>query len=172
MLGFGPKFKCINSYQSLFKANKYINESILKKFSSALSYIIILIAIFMVGQVMSSKSEVEIASSSKNQSLQSLHKHENLLFTKGFCLPEMVILAPLCRLLTIPVNDKAIANIVIGIQDIDLNTLSIEAAFYCLLLLFSSYLIVKKSKFKTPKIIINMISIVLSWIKPIKGCPT
>ena len=129
----------------------------------------ILIAIFLVGQMIAGK--IEVSASSNKQSFQQAHQHPLSLYKNAFSVADVVIFAMLCQRTT-KVIDIATPTLVAETEELDINLLTASSAYFCLLLLFSNYLMTNHIKYKTPKKIINLVSIVHSWIKPIKGCPS
>ena len=141
----------------------------MKRLSKALLYVPILIAIFLVGQIVADKVAVNAASS--ELSFQQLQQHTSSLYKKTFSLTDLAIVTMLCQE-TPKVIEITAPTLVAEIEELDINLLTASNAYFCLLLLFSNYLVTSNIKYKTPKKIINLVSIVHSWIKPIKGCPS
>ncbi|WP_220736673.1 hypothetical protein [Shewanella sp. c952] len=142
----------------------------MKRLSKTLVYLPILIAIFLVGQFMAAKTEVDDVSSIK-QSLQQPHQHGFSLYKNKFSLSQVAIAAMLCQKISATIEGVS-STLVAETEELDINLLTANSAFFCLLLLFSNYLVIRNLRHKTPKKIINLVSIVHSWIKPIKGCPS
>ena len=142
----------------------------MKRLSKTLLCLPILIAIFLVGQFMVTKTEVD-AVSSNNQSLLQTKQHEFSLYKNKFALSQVVIVTMLCQKMSSTV-ERVSSTLVAETEELDINLLTANSAFFCLLLLFSNYLVIRNLRHKTPKKIINLVSIVHSWIKPIKGCPS
>ncbi|ACJ30061.1 hypothetical protein swp_3359 [Shewanella piezotolerans WP3] len=142
----------------------------MKRLSRTLVYVPILIAIFLVGQFIAGKTEVETISPHK-QSLLQTHLHEMPFYKNKFALSQVVIAAMLCQKVTSTIELTS-STLIVETEELDINLLTATSAFFCLLLLFSNYSVLSNLKQKTPKKIINLVSIVHSWIKPIKGCPS
>ncbi|MEZ9822614.1 hypothetical protein AB4238_18615 [Shewanella sp. 10N.286.45.A1] len=142
----------------------------MKRLSKALVYLPILIAIFLVGQFMVAKKEVDTVSPN-NQSLLQTKQHELSLYKNKFALSQVIIVTMLCQKVSYSIENIS-STLVAETQKLDINLLTANSAFFCLLLLFGNYLVIRNLKHKTPKKIINLVSIVHSWIKPIKGCPS
>ncbi|MBR9728383.1 hypothetical protein ACFOD0_11370 [Shewanella intestini] len=134
-------------------------------------YMFTLFAILMVGQAVSNESH-----SKKDPSTQKTHlKHNDIVNTTIQGTLQKVSLSSIFManyLYCLPMSSGLFHNISsLSLSEPEANNLSTNIAIYLLLIIFCNYFIIKKARFRTP-LQINLISIVLSWIKPVKGCPS